>query len=76
MHPIRIKPLNEVILVADDVSATPHLDTDVLGLEMPAAPDRLNLARVGTQHLGAAGPGPSPRSPVWHRPPDPGDVAP
>jgi len=57
MHPIRIKPLNEVILVADDVSATPHLDTDVLGLEMPAAPDRLNLARVGTQHLGAAEPG-------------------
>jgi hypothetical protein len=56
MHPIRIKPLKEVILVADDVSATRHLDKDVLGLEMPAAPDRLNLARVGTQDLGAAGP--------------------
>jgi catechol 2,3-dioxygenase-like lactoylglutathione lyase family enzyme len=26
----------------------------VLGLGMPAAPDRLNLARVGSQYLGAA----------------------
>ena len=52
MHPIEVKQVKEVILVSDDVDASRRLYRDVLGLAMPAAPDRLNLARVGSQYLG------------------------
>ena len=54
MHPIAVKQVKEIILVSDDVNASRRLYRDVLGLDMPAAPDRLNLARVGSQYLGAA----------------------
>jgi catechol 2,3-dioxygenase-like lactoylglutathione lyase family enzyme len=54
MHPIAVKQVKEIILVSDDVHASRRLYRDVLGLGMPAAPDRLNLARVGSQYLGAA----------------------
>jgi catechol 2,3-dioxygenase-like lactoylglutathione lyase family enzyme len=57
MHPIRIKQVKEIILVSDDVQASRRLYRDVLGLAMPAAPDRLNLAPVGSQYFGTAGPG-------------------
>jgi hypothetical protein len=45
MHPIRIKQVKEIILVSDDVQASRRLYRDVLGLAMPAAPDRLNRGR-------------------------------
>jgi catechol 2,3-dioxygenase-like lactoylglutathione lyase family enzyme len=54
MHPIEVKQVKEVILVSDDVDASRRLYRDVLGLAMPAAPDRLNLARVGSQYLGVS----------------------
>ena len=54
MHPIEVKQVKEIILVSDDVHASRRLYRDVLGLAMPAAPDRLNLARIGSQYLGAA----------------------
>lgn len=54
MHPIEVRQVKEIILVSDDVHASRRLYRDVLGLAMPAAPDRLNLARVGSQYLGAA----------------------
>ena len=46
--------MKEVILVSDDVDASRRLYREILGLAMPATPDRLNLARVGSQYLGAA----------------------
>ena len=54
MHSIEVKQVKEIILVSDDVQASRRLYRDVLGLAMPAAADRLNLARVGSQYLGAA----------------------
>ena len=54
MHPIEVKQVKEIILVSDDVHASRRLYRDVLGLAMPAAPDRLNLARVGSQYLGVS----------------------
>ena len=54
MPPIEIKRVKEIILVSDDVHASRRLYREMLGLAMPAAPDRLNLARVGSQYLGAA----------------------
>ena len=54
MHPIRVKQVKEVILVSDDVEASRRLYRDALGLAMPASPDRLNLARIGSQYLGTA----------------------
>ena len=44
----------EIILVSDDVDASRRLYREALGLAMPAAPDRLNLAQVGSQYLGVA----------------------
>jgi hypothetical protein len=49
MHSIEVKQVKEIILVSDDVQASRRLYRDVLGLAMPAAADRLNLARVGSQ---------------------------
>jgi catechol 2,3-dioxygenase-like lactoylglutathione lyase family enzyme len=57
MHPIRVKQVKEIILVSDDVNASRGLYRETLGLTMPGAPDRLNLAAVGSQYLGVAGPG-------------------
>jgi catechol 2,3-dioxygenase-like lactoylglutathione lyase family enzyme len=57
MHSIRVTQVKEIILVADDVDASRRLYRDVLGLAMPAEPDRLNLAPVGSQYLGVAGHG-------------------
>ena len=54
MHPVEVKQVKEIILVSDDVHASRRLYRDVLGLAMPAAPDRLNLARVGSQYLGVS----------------------
>ena len=54
MLPIRVKQVKEVILVSDDVEASRRLYRDALGLAMPASPDRLNLARIGSQYLGTA----------------------
>ena len=54
MHPIEVRQVKEIILVSDDVQASRRLYRDVLGLAMPAAPDRLNLARVGSQYLGVS----------------------
>jgi hypothetical protein len=54
MHPIEVKQVKETILVSDDVHASRRLYRDVLGLAMPAAPDRLNLGRVGSQYLGVS----------------------
>ena len=51
MHPVEVRQVKEVILVTDDVHASRRLYREVLGLAMPAAPDRLNLARVGSQYL-------------------------
>ncbi len=48
MHPIEMKQVKEIILVSDDVQASRRLYRETLGLSMPAAPDRLNLARVGS----------------------------
>ena len=55
--PIPIKQVKEIILVSRDVAASRRLYHDILGLPMPETPDRLNLARVGTQFLGTAGEG-------------------
>jgi hypothetical protein len=57
MHPIRVKQVKEIILVSDDVNASRRLYRETLGLAMPGAPDRLNLAAVGSQYLGVAGRG-------------------
>jgi catechol 2,3-dioxygenase-like lactoylglutathione lyase family enzyme len=54
MDPIEIRQIKEIILVSDDIHASRHLYRDMLGLAMPATPDRLNLARVGSQYLGTA----------------------
>jgi catechol 2,3-dioxygenase-like lactoylglutathione lyase family enzyme len=54
MHPVEVKLVKEIILVADDVHASRRFYRETLGLAMPAAPDRLNLARVGSQYLGVA----------------------
>ena len=54
MDPIEIRQVKEIILVSDDVQASRRLYRDMRGLAMPAAPDRLNLARVGSQYLGTA----------------------
>ena len=54
MHPIEVKQVKEIILVSEDVEASRRLYREVLGLAMPAAPDRLNLARVGSQYLGVS----------------------
>jgi catechol 2,3-dioxygenase-like lactoylglutathione lyase family enzyme len=54
MNPIEVRQVKEIILVSDDVHACRHLYREVLGLAMPATPDRLNLARVGSQYMGAA----------------------
>jgi catechol 2,3-dioxygenase-like lactoylglutathione lyase family enzyme len=54
MRPIEVKQVREIILVTDDVDASRRLYRDVLGLAMPPAPDRLNLARVGSQYLGTS----------------------
>ncbi len=54
MHPVEVRQVKEVILVTDDVHASRRLYREVLGLSMPAAPDRLNLARVGSQYLGVS----------------------
>jgi catechol 2,3-dioxygenase-like lactoylglutathione lyase family enzyme len=54
MHPVEVRQVKEIILVSDDVHASRRLYRDVLGLAMPAAPDRLNLARVGSQYLGVS----------------------
>ena len=54
MHPIEVKQVKEIILVSDDVHASRRLYRETLGLAMPATADRLNLARVGSQYLGAA----------------------
>jgi hypothetical protein len=40
--------------VSDDVHASRRLYREVPGLAMPPVPDRLSLARVGSQHLGAS----------------------
>jgi len=57
MHPIRVKQVKEIILVADDVDASRRLYRETLGLAMPGSPDRLNLAPIGSQYLGVAAPG-------------------
>ena len=54
MRPVEVKQVKEIILVSDDVHASRRLYRETLGLEMPATPDRLNLARVGSQYLGTA----------------------
>ena len=54
MHSIEVKQVKEIILVSDDVHASRRLYREMLGLAMPAAADRLNLARVGSQYLGTA----------------------
>jgi catechol 2,3-dioxygenase-like lactoylglutathione lyase family enzyme len=54
MHPIEVRQVKEIILVSGDVHASRRLYREVLGLAMPAAPDRLNLARVGSQYLGVS----------------------
>ena len=54
MDPIEVRQVKEIILVSDDVQASRRLYREKLGLAMPATPDRLNLARVGSQYLGAA----------------------
>jgi catechol 2,3-dioxygenase-like lactoylglutathione lyase family enzyme len=54
MNPVKVAQVKEVILVADDVDASRRLYREVLGLAMPATPDRLNLARVGSQYLGVS----------------------
>src|SRR5262245_64486596 len=54
MDPIEVKQVKEIILVSDDVHASRRGYRDVLVLAMPAAPDRLNLGRVGSQYLGVA----------------------
>jgi catechol 2,3-dioxygenase-like lactoylglutathione lyase family enzyme len=54
MDPIEVRQVKEIILVSDDVQASRRLYREVLGLAMPATADRLNLARVGSQYLGAA----------------------
>jgi catechol 2,3-dioxygenase-like lactoylglutathione lyase family enzyme len=54
MDPIEVRQVKEIILVSDDVHASRRLYREILGLAMPATPDRLNLARVGSQYLGAA----------------------
>jgi catechol 2,3-dioxygenase-like lactoylglutathione lyase family enzyme len=57
MDPIEVRQVKEIILVSDDVHASRRLYRETLGLAMPAMPDRLNLARVGSQYLGLARPG-------------------
>jgi phenylpropionate dioxygenase-like ring-hydroxylating dioxygenase large terminal subunit len=57
MHSSRVKQVKEIILVSDDVDASRWLYRETLGLDMPGAPDRLNLAAVGSQYLGVAAPG-------------------
>jgi len=54
MDPIEVRQVKEIILVSDDVHASRRLYREILGLAMPATADRLNLARVGSQYLGAA----------------------
>jgi hypothetical protein len=54
MHPIEVKQVKEIILVSDDVHASRRLYRETLGLAMPVTADRLNLAQVGSQYLGAA----------------------
>ena len=54
MDPIEVRQVKEIILVSDDVHSSRRLYREILGLAMPATPDRLNLARVGSQYLGAA----------------------
>ena len=54
MDPIEIRQVKEIILVSDDVQASRRLYREMLGLAVPAMPDRLNLARVGSQYLGTA----------------------
>ena len=54
MDPIEVRQVKEIILVSDDVHASRRLYREMLGLAMPATPDRLNLARVGSRYLGAA----------------------
>jgi len=54
MRPIEVKQVKEIILVSDDVHASRRLYREALGFAMPAAPDRLNLAPVGSQYLGVS----------------------
>jgi catechol 2,3-dioxygenase-like lactoylglutathione lyase family enzyme len=54
MQPIEVRQVKEIIVVSADVDASRRLYRETLGLAMPAAPDRLNLARIGSQYLGAA----------------------
>jgi catechol 2,3-dioxygenase-like lactoylglutathione lyase family enzyme len=54
MHPIDVRQVREIILVSDHLHASRHLYREVLGLAMPATPDRLNLACVGSQYLGVS----------------------
>ena len=54
MDPIEVRQVKEIILVSEDVHASRRLYREILGLAMPATPDRLNLARVGEQYLGVA----------------------
>jgi hypothetical protein len=54
VDPIEVRQVKEITLVSDDVHSSRRLYREILGLAMPATPDRLNLARVGSQYLGAA----------------------
>jgi catechol 2,3-dioxygenase-like lactoylglutathione lyase family enzyme len=54
MQPIEVRQVKEIILVSADVDASRRLYRETLGLAMPATPDRLNLARIGSQYLGTA----------------------
>jgi hypothetical protein len=47
MDPIKVRQVKEIILVSDDVHASRRLYREMLGLAMPATPDRLNLAALG-----------------------------
>jgi catechol 2,3-dioxygenase-like lactoylglutathione lyase family enzyme len=51
---IPVKQIKEIILVAADAGAARRFYRDILGLAMPEAADRWNLAPVGSQFLGAA----------------------
>ena len=70
MEPIAVRQVKEIILVSDDVHASRRLYRETLGLAMPATPDRLNLARVGSQYLGTAQAGRD-GAPGVHRPSPP-----
>lgn len=54
MYRIPIKQVKEIILVSGDVGAARRFYGTIVGLAMPETPDRLNLAPVGSQFVGAA----------------------